>query len=139
MQDFGGIDVIRKKCFFDGAKERLQKILRNAGGKQLSNQRFSVLVYDKTIQQRGFLRDAFGFRFSCCFQKKENGYEIRYLVTPDWWTLVRVVALPTLLWLVLHQKTASIYLAGFAALLLLVNLVRQGVHCTRQFEKMCEK
>ena len=133
--------MIRKKFFFDGNKERLQKIVRNAGGKLLSNQRFSVLVHDKSIHQRGFLflRDGFCFRLYCRFQKMENGYEIRYLVTPDWWTLVRVVALTMLLSMLLSDRSVSICLAVLGFLLLLVNLVRQGVRCASQFEEMCKK
>ena len=134
-----GLMRFGRSFFFVGNKERLQKTVQRANGKMLSEQRFSVLVYDKSIQQRGLLRDAYGFRFYCRFQKKENGYEIRYFVTPTCWTLARTMVVPALLWLALHQESSSIYLAGFVLLLLLVNLVRQGVHCAEQFEEMCEK
>ena len=123
-----------RSFFFVGNMERLQKMVHRANGEMLSKQRFSAIMCDNTIR-----RYAFRFRFHCCYQRKENGYEIRYFAIPNWWTLVRVMALPALLWLALYQKSTSIYLAGFALLLLVVNLVRQGVHCAKQFEEMCEK
>ena len=128
-----------RSFFFVGNKERLQKTVKRANGKMLSEQRFTVLMRDKTIQRHGFPQQAFCFRFHCRFQKKENGYEIQYFSTPDWWTLVRVLALPALLWWALYKKPTSIYLAGGALLLLIINLACQGVRCAKQFEKMCEK
>ena len=127
-----------KTVFFAGNKERLKKTVRNAKGKMLSEQRFSVLVHDRTIRQHGLLLRAFQFRIHCCFQKKGNGYEIGYFVTPNWWTIVRIIVF-IILWLVLYQKAKSVYLTIFVFLLLLVNFVRQGIHCTKQFEEMCKK
>lgn len=124
------------QIIFKGNIERLQRLVHRENGKMLENQRFYVDVKDDKLKQH----HAIPFRFHCRFRKAENGYLIRYFITPTPFGFVRMAILFALLCVMVQWRQLNPFITyGFLAVAYLINYLSQRAQCVRQFIAECSK